>query len=269
MLKIIEKFLSNSNSIPDKLLSFYAKSSLLRHIKHSLFPGSVFILAPRYNRDGLTTIHNADFEKDPLFARAYQKGKATGSWGSCDIQWRAFVACWAAEHAIRLEGDFVECGVNKGGLAMSVIEFTDFSSHNDKKFYLLDTYEGLVEKLLTPAELAMGIRGGGFEECYDQVCATFSPIKNAVVIQGPVPDTLPQVPSTKVAFLSIDMNCLVPEIAAAEYFWEKMPSGAVIVLDDYGWEGHMQQKLAFDEFSKERGVRVLSLPTGQGLIFHP
>ena len=65
------------------------------------------------------------------------------------------------------------------------------------------------------------------------------------------------------------MNCAVPEIAAAEYFWDKLVSGAVIVLDDYGWVCHIEQKLAFDEFASRKNVQVLVLPTGQGLIFKP
>jgi O-methyltransferase len=66
------------------------------------------------------------------------------------------------------------------------------------------------------------------------------------------------------------MNNKIPEIAAAEYFWDKLVSGAVIVLDDYAWGGyHMGQKLAFDEFAAKRGVEVLSLPCGQGLIIKP
>jgi hypothetical protein len=49
-----------------------------------------------------------------------------------------------------------------------------------------------------------------------------------------------------------------------------MVSGGVIVLDDYGWGGyHMEQKLGFDQFAARRDVDILSLPTGQGLIFKP
>ncbi len=65
------------------------------------------------------------------------------------------------------------------------------------------------------------------------------------------------------------MNTRDPEIAAAEYFWDKLVSGAAIVLDDYGWRKHIEQKRAFDDFASRRGVQVLSLPTGQGLILKP
>jgi O-methyltransferase len=252
-----------------KQLALDALFKILGWLKRLFLPEAGFVISPTYHRDGLTTVHNADFQKDPLFARAYEQGKATGSWGDGNIQWRAYIACWAAEHAIRLGGDFVECGVNRGGLAMTVIGFTDFGSHEDKKFYLLDTYEGLVECLLTQQEIADGKKGGGYAECYEQVCETFAPFKNAIIIRGPVPETLSQVNSSNVAYLSIDMNCVAPEIAAAEHFWDKMQSGGVIVLDDYGWTAYYQQKLAFDKFASDRGVRVLCLPTGQGLIFHP
>jgi hypothetical protein len=206
--------------------------------------------------------------KDPLFMESYELGKSTGSWGeSGNIQWRAFVACWAANKGKTLEGDFVECGVNKGGLARTVINYVDFPKLN-KKFYLLDTFQGLSEKYISDEEKKRGIKPGGYEECYDAVRKTFKDF-NVEIIRGTVPDTLPQVKAEKVCYLSIDMNCVAPEIAAAEYFWDKLVSGAVMVLDDYGWQSHYEQKLAFDRFAESKGVLVLALPTGQGLILKP
>ena len=55
--------------------------------------------------------------------------------------------------------------------------------------------------------------------------------------------------SDKVAYLSIDMNSTIPEIAAAEYFWPKMVNGGVMILDDYGFSKHTNQKIAFDNFA--------------------
>lgn len=221
-----------------------------------------------YNQDGLVTAHNADFMEEPRFKQAYEAGWQTGSWTFGDLHWRAYVICWAAERASHLPGDFVECGVNRGGYAMAVINYVNFHGLA-KTFYLLDTYEGLVERLISPEERAHGVRAGEYEPCYDAVLRTFSPYPNVKVIKGIVPETLPQVQTDSVSFLSIDMNTRAPEIAAAEYFWDKLVSGAVIVLDDYGWRKHMEQKRAFDEFARKRGLQVLALPTGQGLIFKP
>ena len=227
------------------------------------------VLGPlTYNQDGLATVHNADFMTEPRFARAYALGRATGSWGVSAIQWRAYVACWTAERALGLDGDFVECGVNRGGLARAIIDYTGLD-RTGRRFFLLDTFAGLVDRYITDEERALGRTAGGYEECFEAVQRTFAPFANVVLIRGAVPDTLQQVSAEKIAFLSLDMNCAPPEIAAAEHFWERLSSGAAVLLDDYGWPGHIVQKRAFDEFASRRGVNVLALPTGQGLIFKP
>jgi hypothetical protein len=250
-----------SKALPKRLFE------LIRFIKFPKSYASVDFAT--YNQDGLIAFHNCDFISDARFAQAYQAGEATGSWRGARIHWRAFVACWAADRGKSLEGDFVECGVNKGGLSKTVMEYIDFDSMSDRKFYLLDTFEGLAEKYISDAERKSGVMPGGYEECLDAVKRTFGQNRNAVIIKGTVPDTLPEVKTDKVAYLSIDMNCVEPEIAAAEFFWDKMVSGAAIILDDYGATNHIHQKRAFDEFAKRKNVMILPLPTGQGLILKP
>ena len=68
-------------------------------------------------------------------------------------------------------------------------------------------------------------------------------------------------------FLSIDMNCVQPEVDALNFFWDKMVPGGLIVLDDYGFgNSNHEQKKAHDEFATSKNVEILSLPTCQGLI---
>jgi len=220
-----------------------------------------------YNQDGLATVHNCDFLRDPRFQEAYRLGEATGSWWDGQIHWRVYVVCWAAVMASRLEGDFVECGVNRGGYARAVMHYVDFPNLH-KTFYLLDTFRGLDPKYVTDAERKLGVMDYPYDECYEAVQKTFAGLP-AVLVRGAIPETLPQVKTAKVGYLSIDMNCAAPEIAAAEYFWDRLVPGAVMILDDYGWTIHRGQKTAFDRFARERGVMILSLPTGQGLIFKP
>lgn len=217
--------------------------------------------------DGLATNHNCDFLRDERFQRAYAAAKSTNSW-AIDIHWRAYVVAWAANKGIGLEGDFVECGVNKGGTAMMAANYVSFQ-HQCKTFWLLDTFKGLDEKYVTDEEKKLGVmvkKAKLYSECYEHIKDTFKNYPNVQIIRGSIPDTLPQVTAQKVAYLSIDMNCKVPEIAALTYFWDKLVSGAVVVLDDYGFPGHGYQKAAFDEFATSRDVQVLTLPTGQGVI---
>ncbi|MBX7190661.1 MAG: TylF/MycF family methyltransferase [Sandaracinaceae bacterium] len=222
-----------------------------------------------FAEDGLATQHSTAFLEDPRFVRAYAAGKATGSWGGADIHWRAQVACWAGAHAARLEGDFVECGVNRGGLARAIIEFVGAEAFRSRRFYLLDTFHGLVEAQISDEDRAMGRREGGYEECYDAVVDTFRPFPFVEVVRGTVPDTLPRVTSERISFLSIDMNCVPPEIAAAEAFWPRLVRGAVVLLDDYNFVEHQPQRVAFDAFARARDVVVLPMPTGQGILLKP
>ncbi len=217
-----------------------------------------------YQQDGLYSLHNADFLKEPKFKEAYAKGKATNSWKG-DPAWRTYIACWLASQAIKLEGEFVECGVNKGGMPMTIMNYTPFKE-SGKTFYLLDTYGDLVDEQISESERELGIKKGSYEQDYlEEVKNTFAnyPVK---IIRGMVPQTLSEIDAEKISFLSIDMNVAKPEIEAIEYLWPRLSKGAFILLDDYGWEKHFHQKQEHDKLASKLGYEILSLPTGQGLI---
>ncbi len=232
---------------------------------------------PTYHKHGLATVTNCDFIKEPLFAESNSlglEGIPDDYKGKPDAPWILHTALWAANHAKQLPGDFVECGVWMGWLSRAIVNYIQFNLIPDKKFYLLDTFYGIPEEQMTEDELKCGADSAQWaykeRDVYDLVVEKFKSFNNVIVIKGKVPDTLTQVKSDKIAFLSIDMNCAYPEIQAAEYFWDKIVPGGVIILDDYGWGGegygYINQKYAFDKFAKEKGVGILSLPTGQGMI---
>ena len=62
------------------------------------------------------------------------------------------------------------------------------------------------------------------------------------------------------------MNCVMPQLAAAEYFWGRLVSGGFILMDDYAYIGYELQYRALKEFARRNGVSAVSLPTGQGII---
>lgn len=245
---------------------------LLKWVKKAIKGKLALVDGPlTYNQDGLATRHNCDFILDEDFVRAYRAADRTGSWGGASVHWRVYVECWAAKIGTRLEGDFVECGVERGSTASAVMEYVDFRALQ-RRYYLLDTFNGVDPSLLSQDEIARGIQRYSdkhYYDCYDEVCKTFATYPNVNIIRGTVPGTLLQATPEKVAYLSIDMNCAAPEIAAAEHFWPRMSSGAMVVLDDYGWTRHLNQKHAFDEFALRHGITILPLPTGQGLMVKP
>jgi len=207
----------------------------------------------------LLTCHNEDFLTDCKFQNALGISRQRGR----DQPWQLAVALWAARHALTVDGDFVECGVWRGSLAAAIMNTIHFPP--DRKFYLVDTYQGLVTSQISIEDKAA--RNMEYsEDTYDEVRETFSTWGNVRLVRGAVPSALLDVPSKSVAYLSLDMNCAFPETCALEYFWPKMSPGGVVLLDDYGWRGYENQKAAHDTFAQKHGTAVLPLPTGQGII---
>jgi hypothetical protein len=107
----------------------------------------------------------------------------------------------------------------------------------------------------------------GFYVCdVETVKANFAQWKNVRIVQGSIPDTLPQVHAERVAYLHIDMNCSPPEVAAIDYFWDRLTTGAAVLLDDYAYAGYGTQRTAMDAWATSKNIRIASLPIGQGLL---
>ena len=98
------------------------------------------------------------------------------------------------------------------------------------------------------------------------VKAYLSEWKNKRIIDGAIPETLPEVAACQIAFCHIDMNCSPPEIAALSCFWDRLVPGAMVLLDDYAYCGYQPFKDGVNRFAEEKGLMIASLPTGQALL---
>jgi O-methyltransferase len=244
-------------------------------VKFPLPDGRTLVQGPlTYNQDGLASSHNSDFQRDPRFVAAYAVGMENGRPGT-QVQWRTHVALWCATQAIALEGDFVECGVHTGILSGAVMTWLDFAKHGKRKFFLFDTWAGIPAEQVSEDEKRYGVlemnrKYQNGDALHADVVKKFSRWPNAVVVRGRVPDTLSALAaSAKIAYASIDMNVAAAEMAAADVLWPKLVPGAPMLLDDYGWGAHINQKHAWDAWAAKTGVMILALPTGQGLIQKP
>jgi macrocin-O-methyltransferase TylF-like protien len=234
-----------------------------------------WLYTPVYDYWGLRTdpaiVHNHDFMRDARFVKAYQRGAIAEGYDP-KYFWRTHVALWCASVALALGGDFVECGVCRGMLSSSIMTYLNWNEVN-RRFFLFDTFTGLDETQLTDEEIASGnlanFREMYKEDLYQNAVKNFAEFKNVEIVRGSVPATLETSGVGDVAYLSIDMNNATPEIAAVNHFWDKLQPGAPILLDDYGFVRYEVQKRAFDQWAAQRGVEILALPTGQGLIIKP
>ena len=238
------------------------------------FLGSILRLFGRdvYAQDGLITVHNHAFMEDQAFQLAYQRGVKSGK-VDYHFEWRVHVALWAASVAKSLRGDFVECGVNKGFLSSAIMQHLGWNDL-DKTFYLLDTFAGPAEELLSEAERKAGYaerskRGsdiGFYAQTVKDVQENFKEWTRVRIVQGTIPETLHLVDAESVSFLHIDLNCSQPEIAALDHFWPRITPGGMILLDDYAYVGFRLSKEAMDALAAKHSFKILSIPTGQGLI---
>jgi hypothetical protein len=212
------------------------------------------------------------FLADPRFRHAHARGWASGgrkTSGIDDNRWIMHTALWAASQAARLDGDFVECGVDTGMMSVAVCDWLDFN-RLDRDFWLFDTFRGIPEAQMTAEErngIAAWHNRNSYEECFAAAEANFAPWPRCRLIRGEVPASLAAFPpGRRVAYLSIDMNIVAPEMAALDFFWDRLVPGAVVLLDDYAWASHRAQQAAQDAFAAAKGAMILSLPTGQGLL---
>ena len=152
-----------------------------------------------------------------------------------------------ALEALKVEGEFWECGVYRGGSALlirSVIEGTD------RVFRLFDTFKGFV--VISPEDgthPTIGLlSGGGVAEITERVN-----YEHLFIREGVIPETFEGLEGTKIAFVNLDVDLYVPTLTALQFILPRMVKGGVIVIDDYGAPGWPGVKLAVDEcFPKDR-----------------
>ncbi len=250
-------------------------SVLKRLLKKALSKAGYEVFNSRYHhaRDELYTNNHPRFMDDAAFQLAYQRGVAASQGVNPGFHWRVHIALWAAELASRVPGDFVECGVNAGFVSSAIMHHLDWRRQH-RQYYLIDTFAGPPLHQYSAAEVADGRADlakeaearGAYVKDLERLAANFAEWPNALLVPGLIPEVLPGLAATQVAFLHIDLNCALPEREALRHFWKLMKPGAVILLDDYCYQGHGAQADAIDAVAIEIGANVLGLPTGQGLI---
>jgi hypothetical protein len=182
-----------------------------------------------YLADGLGVRgRNMSFLDDPVFANSWNEVAAINNpyWHGAtpDIRWRAHLAIWAAEQALRLEGDFAEFGLNTGILSAMICKVTGLSNTN-KNLFLFDTFEGILIEQSSPTE-RRGVELLNRElykhDAYEVAKEAFRDYENAILIKGVLPGSLNGVAIDKYCYVSIDLNATKPEMAVIQEIWESL-----------------------------------------------
>lgn len=230
-----------------------------------------FVNKTSYNEDGLATNHITDFMKNEKFIKNYFKA-AEGT--NHKNMFRAYILNYFANYALRLfnnnQGCFVELGTHKGLMSKVILLNTNF----DKKinFYIFDTFTGIPLENIREDEIryVKAVNENLYtENVYEFVKNKFSDFPFVKIVKGCLPDTLKNedISLENIKFLHIDLNNAHAEIESIKFLYDKILKGAPVILDDYCYsEIYRPQKDAWDKFADEKGFKILSLPTGQGLF---
>ena len=203
------------------------------------------------------------FARDKAFMDAFQANVVDAE-DNAKV-WRVHTFCWAARTALGVEGDFVECGVYKGLYSATMAQTLDFAN-SGRQLYLYDTFEGLSEKYSTPEEFEVINKNYRNEGLHDLVLQRFASYENATVVKGVVPDAFDEVVPENIAFLHVDLNAASAEIAVLEALFDRVVPRGVILLDDFARQDMPGLCAAHFEWWTNKGIQVLELPTGQGLV---
>ena len=213
--------------------------------------------------DGMATTLYVPFMHDDKFQSAYEDAissidKETADlMRNQDIRWRAHIVTWAAKQAIKIDGDFVECGVWWGILSKVICNYTNFEQFKNKKFYLIDNWGN-------PEKGNFDLKTKNNKDILAKVKERFEKYPNVNFIRGNVPEILQEVPVKKIAYLSLDMNGSIAERATLERYYDIITPGGIIYFDDYGW-GYPKLRKTVDEFFKDKPETLLHFPSGNSI----
>jgi O-methyltransferase len=172
-----------------------------------------------------------------------------------------------------IPGDFVECGVWRGGSSMTIALTLKKMNVSDRKIYMYDTYEGMSE----PSENDSDIYGNKADTmlntvqkidkeeniwCYaslgdvkQNIFSTGYPENNIVFVKGKVEDTIPGIIPSSIAILRLDTDWYESTLHELNHLYPLLVSRGVLIIDDYGhWEG---ARKAVDEYIQQNKLSLL------------
>ena len=184
----------------------------------------------------------------------------------------------AVRHVVdnRIPGDFVECGVWRGGSVMAMAKELCALGVNDRRIWLYDTFVGMTAPTSADIEAGSGVTAremlattpvqdgdnvwcvAGRADVETNVRSTGYPFELFTFVEGDVAQTLRQNAPEKISLLRLDTDWYESTKVELEVLYPRLSVGGVCILDDYGhWQG---ARKAVDEYFDKLGSRPYMHP---------
>jgi hypothetical protein len=173
---------------------------------------------------------------------------------------------------LKIAGDFVECGVYKGGSAMLIAYTLLELRENYRKIYLYDTFTGMskpTEKDRRFLDKTYAIDKwekvqkkdyvdwafASLDEVKENMFLTKYPQNNLVFVKGMVENTIPASIPSQISLLRLDTDWFESTYHELKYLFPLLSNKGIVIIDDYGhWMG---AKEATDKFFSENKILIL------------
>jgi len=192
---------------------------------------------------------------------------------TCTSLERMYGLYQAVQHIVDADvaGDFVECGVWKGGSAMLTALLLQQRGVNDRDLWLFDTFDGMTPPgdgdvdfagRHASAQLAESGRAtygewfnASIQQVHEAMASTGYPMDRVHLVRGDVMDTLPAAGPRQIALLRLDTDWQASTQHELECLYPRLQRGGVLIVDDYGhWQGC---RAAVDRYFREHRVHML------------
>ena len=158
-----------------------------------------------------------------------------------------------------IKGDFVECGVWRGGNILGIIEYLNFHKMLDRHVWLYDTFEGMTEpedldidhtnnKAIDIINLPHVKAYADLNDVKTNLNTSKFPKENMHYVIGDIVKTLnnsENIPKN-ISLLRLDTDWYKSTQKELEILYPKLENNGILIVDDYGhWQG---SRKAVDEY---------------------
>src|SRR4029450_1307058 len=179
---------------------------------------------------------------------------------SCD---RCYILWKTLQQSVHLQGDFVECGVFRGGTALLAARTLHEHMAEERRFHLFDSFEAMPKTTCGVDRFQSGDFSSTSIEAVGNLLAPYSFVK---FHRGFIPDTFADLQIDQIAWAHIDVDISQSVHACIRYIYPRLVPGAFLIFDDYGFPSCAGARRAVDEAFTTLLEAPLCLPTGQCLV---
>lgn len=162
-------------------------------------------------------------------------------------------------------GDTAECGVFEGATSWLILEHAPKWKGKEREHHIFDSFEGCSApgEYDHPSHFHKGILACG-EENVRNTLSDYG--ERAHYYKGWIPERFEEIADRKFAFAHLDVDLYEPTRDSIEFFYPRMPDGAILICDDYGCGTCPGATKAINEFLAYKPEKMLSYASGGGFM---